>query len=162
LIDFFTLFYFKYMEGNENASSHYFTSIAQSSSFLAYRGLTFELICQTHIDEIKYALQFYAIEEEHYSWKSTTSDPGAQIDILIKRKDNVDLIVENKFVSSKLEITKAMYGDFARKIEVYRNESKSKNTIFFVLITSFGLISNQYSGIVQKSLQLDDLFVKVQ
>ena len=82
--------------------------------------------------------------------------------MLIKRKDGVDLIFESKFVSSKPGIAKAMYEDFSRKIEAYRNESKTRNTILFVLITSFGLFSNHYSSIVQKSLQLDDLFVKIQ
>ena len=72
------------------------------------------------------------------------------------------MILESKFVSSKLEITKATYEDFSRKIEAYRNESKTRNTILFVLITSFGLFPNHYSSIVEKSLQLDDLFVKIQ
>ena len=55
-----------------------------------------------------------------------------------------------------------MNEEFNRKIEVYRNESKRRNTILFVLLTSFGLLMNYYSGIAQKSLQIDVLFVKIQ
>ena len=157
LIDFFSLFYLKHIYGKSNLSNHYFASIVESPSYNAYRGLTFELICQLHIEEIKWSLQCYSIKEEHYSW----SNPHCQIDLLIKRNDKVDIICENKFVNGLFEIDKKMHEDLSNKIRIYREESGTKNSIFFVFISTYGVKRNQYSSIIQKELVLDDLFVTV-
>ena len=44
------------------------------------------------------------------------------------------------------------------KIAVFQYETKTEKAIHLVLITTFGLVQNKHSGIVQKEIKLADLF----
>ncbi|MEE6208282.1 MAG: ATP-binding protein, partial [Alphaproteobacteria bacterium] len=48
--------------------------------------------------------------------------------------------------------------NFRNKIETFRRATATKHSLYFTMITTYGIKSNAYSGIVQKSIILDDLF----
>ena len=43
--------------------------------------------------------------------------------------------------------------------KVFQKETRSKKSVMLTLITTYGLKHNSHSGIVQKQVVLDDLFV---
>ena len=56
LIDFYTLFYFKFIENNLSLDNMWWTRHLDSSGISAWQGLSFELICMEHHRQIKNAL----------------------------------------------------------------------------------------------------------
>ena len=51
------------------------------------------------------------------------------------------------------------YEDYLRnKREVFREQTKTRKIIQFVMITSFGVKQNKYSGMISNQVVLDDLF----
>ena len=47
------------------------------------------------------------------------------------------------------------------KIETFRNATGTKKTLALTMITTYGVKKNKYSGIINNSIILDDLFVKI-
>jgi len=45
------------------------------------------------------------------------------------------------------------------RLDTFIEETKTRKAILLTFITSYGLTTNEYSDIVQKSLTLEDLFV---
>ena len=61
-----------------------------SQSVVAWRGLAFENVCFDHIHQIKTALGISGISSEQSAWSKRADDEeGTQIDMIIKRKDNM-------------------------------------------------------------------------
>ena len=47
------------------------------------------------------------------------------------------------------------------RIETFRKKTKTKKAVQIVFVTTYGVESNPYSGIIQKQVTLDDLFKEV-
>ena len=56
-------------------------------------------------------------------------------------------------------ITKDYEEKLREKIEVFRQEVAPRKAIHLLMLTTFGIKQNLYSGIVQNEVTLDDLFV---
>ena len=99
---------------------------------------------------------------EESSWFSSGHDdennPGAQIDLLIDRRDQVINICEAKFSMNEFQIDKDYDQKLRNKIAVFRQETNCRKTIQLSLITTFGVQKNKYSSIVTNEVTLDDLF----
>ncbi len=67
LIDNFTLFYFKFMEGRKNTDANYWSKIQMTSVFHAWSGLAFERVCLLHAEQIKKALGISGVITNEYS-----------------------------------------------------------------------------------------------
>jgi len=72
----------------------------------AWSGYAFEQVCLYHLPQIKKALGISGIETRSYSWKSVTPENGAQIDLVIDRRDGVINICEMKFSIGEFIIDK--------------------------------------------------------
>ena len=83
---------------------------------------------------------------------------GAQIDLIIDRRDRVINLCEMKFSLSEYTIDKDYDETLRKRIETFRKNTKTKKAVQIVFVTTYGVESNQYSGIVQKQVTLDDLF----
>ena len=74
------------------------------------KGYTFEQVCLAHSGQIKQALGIAVISTETSSWRSRRSAPGAQVDLLIDRKDGIINLCEMKYsrveysISAKEEV----------------------------------------------------------
>lgn len=86
------------------------------------------------------------------------SDPAAQIDLLIDRKDEVINLCEMKFSNTQYAITKDYEENLRNKMAVYRAETKTNKALHLTLLTTLGIAKNKYAEIVQKELLLNDLF----
>ena len=133
-------------------------SYGTTPSYYSWLGNAFELLCLIHIDEIKNALGVSGVETEEYSYRSKTHSPGAQIDLVIDRKDGVSNLCEMKYTSSPFQIDREYAANLANKQEAFRLETKTKNAARITLISASGVVRNKYSDIVRNVITLSDLF----
>lgn len=111
-----------------------------------------------HIPQIKAKLGIQGVETTEYSWRSEKSDPGAQIDLVIDRKDEVINICEIKFGNEGYRIDAEYEKQLINKLDVFRKETKVKKALHLTMITANGLIHNAHSGCVINEISDNDLF----
>ena len=159
LVDFYTLFYLKFIEKSPKNADNYWINSFDSPKFRAWSGYAFELLSLVHISQIKKVLGISGIESTAYSWKSKSNDNGVQIDLIIDRKDMVINICELKFSIGEFTITKAYAKNLRNKLQIFKTETKTRKSVMLTMITTFGINQNEHSiGLVQNELKLEDLF----
>ena len=83
---------------------------------------------------------------------------GAQIDLLIDRRDHVVSLCEIKYSISEYDIDKTYEANLRNKISTFSKVTNCKKTIQLVMITTFGVKRNKYSGLISTQVLLNDLF----
>ena len=159
LVDFYTLFYFRFIRHNKYQDSCFWSSSQNSQLYHTWAGLSFEMLCLNHIDKIKHALGISGVQTLVCSWRSSNTEKGAQIDLLIDRKDETINICEMKFYKSEFEISKEYEEKLLEKLRIFTEETRTSKSLLLTLITSFGLKQNKHSDIVQKQITMNDLFI---
>jgi hypothetical protein len=157
LIDPFTLFYHKYMKGGVKDANFWVNNIADANH-RAWSGYAFEQVCLSHIEQIKEALKITVVVSGVSSWKSTNSDPGAQIDLIIDRRDQVINLCEIKYSNEIYVIDKAYDEILRNKRSAFAEETKTKKALHETMITTYGIKKNAYSGNIQSEVTMDALF----
>ncbi len=159
LIDNFTLFYFKFLDGERNADENFWKTHVSSPIVYNWRGLAFERVCLQHIDEIKRKLGIAGVSTKVYAWSGAASGgKGVQIDLLIDRADNVVNVCEMKFSNGLYEISEDEDLKLQTRMEAFANAVGDGKTIHLTMVTSRGLLPNAYSRNVQSEVVLGDLF----
>ena len=162
LSDYYTMFYFRFIKNGYGKDEHFWTNTLDNPSRRVWAGLTFEQLCKDHIAPIKKKLGIAGVLSEESSWFSSQHDDenhsGAQIDLLIDRRDQVINICEAKFSMNEFQIDKDYDQNLRNKIAVFRQETNCRKTIQLSMITTFGVQKNKYSSIVTNEVTLDDLF----
>ncbi len=168
LCDYYTMFYFKFIRDQNGQDENYWKNTTDLPARRVWAGLTFEMLCKDHISQIKKKLSIGGVYSKTYSWFHYPSkdddeedDEGAQIDMLIDRRDNTINVCEAKFSHDKYVIDKEYSRNLRKKIEVFRRVTKSNKTLILTMITGSGVKKNMYSGIVSSQVTLDDLFEDV-
>lgn len=159
LIDNFCLFWLKHVEPNqENAS--YFNDHCTSDIMKAWKGVAFEQVCWQHIPQIKRALEIGGVKSSVSAWNiaGTETKTGAQVDLLIKRNDNIVNLCEMKFYSGLYTIDRDEEVKLLNRIEALKETLSPKQQVHLTLITSFGLKQSKHSGKVQKVVTCDEMF----
>ena len=77
---------------------------------------------------------------------------------MIERDDRVVNLCEMKFYNGEFEIDKEYDLVLRNRISILQSYLKRRQSIHLTFITSFGVKFNKYSGIVQQSICLDELF----
>jgi len=154
LTDFYVMFYYKFI--SKKTTSKYSTGI-DSPARRAWSGYAFEMVCLQHIDSIKSALGISGIDSSVAAWRSKENGK-IQIDLIIDRRDGIINICEMKFSISEFVIDKSYDKILRDKVAVFQNESHSTKAIHLTFISTYGIKLNAYSGMVQQSLILEDLF----
>ena len=160
LIDNFSLFHQTFIEGNPGQNEHFWSDMHETPRLIAWRGYAFEQLCFKHIDQIKWALGIAGIATDIYSWKSNTSDPGAQIDLVLNRADRIVNLCEIKFAKYEYAINKGYADKLRNKAFAFGNETGVNATTHLTFITTYGVKRNAYSNMVQSEVLLDDLFME--
>ncbi|GHV20815.1 ATPase AAA [Clostridia bacterium] len=160
LLDAYSLFYFNFLENPNSNDENFWINSLNTPRHNAWAGHAFESLALQHIREIKQALGISGIQSGVSAWtndkKENTS--SCQIDLLIDRKDGVINICEMKFANTPYIISKTYEENLRNKIAVFTYESKTRKAIHLTLVTTFGIVKNKHSGIVQKEITLDDFF----
>lgn len=165
LTDEYSLFYLKFMEPNRSGTKGTWARLSDTPAWKSWSGFAFESICSKHIPAIKIALGISGIYSETSIWRSrgNNSKDGAQIDLVIDRRDNCINLCEIKFYEGKFSIDKKYAAALQQKKNVFREETNTAKHLFITLITTAGIQPNENSiGLVDQFVNLDQLFISWQ
>ncbi|MCF8246168.1 MAG: ATP-binding protein [Saprospiraceae bacterium] len=162
LSDEYSLFYLRFIEQHPHDEEDIWNMLSQTQEFKTWCGYAFENICLKHIPQIKKALGISGIYSSVSTFVKTGSSdgPGTQVDLLIDRNDRVINLVEIKFYSTALTLTKADSDALREKLRVFRESTGTKKLVNWVMLSTFGVKPNAHSlGSLALSLDMDCLFV---
>lgn len=163
LIDFYSLFYLTYVEKIGLESRVDFTKLIDSAKWKIWGGYAFESICLSHVQQIRKALGISGVSTMTSSFIARPKDglPGAQIDLVIDRRDQTINLCEMKFSNSDYELSKSEGEKLRKRQSVFRYHTKTKKHLFTTLITTFGVVNNAARlNYVDQVVVMDDLFEK--
>ncbi len=159
LVDFYSHFYIRFIKDSKNDVSNYWMTMIDSPKYRAWSGYAFEQVCMSHVLQVKKALGISGVQSSVSSWRAKSGKGKVQVDLLIDRRDQIVNLFEIKFSINPYTITKKYAEELRNKLALFKSETKTRKSVFLAMITTFGIKENQYSGgLVQNSLQMDDLF----
>lgn len=160
LIDNFCSFWLKYVEPQGKNPSFVRDNIT-SDIMSSWKGVAFEEVCWQHIEQMKKALEISGVNCSVSAWsqKGDAKENGAQIDLLIVRTDNVVNLSEMKFASTKYVLDKSEAERLQHRVEALKATLSPKQTVHLTMVTTYGVAQGKYSGIVQREVVMDDLFL---
>lgn len=162
LTDHYTLFYLHYVKGNEGTDEHFWSNVIDSPSHRAWSGYAFEQLCLHHIPQIKQKLGISGIQANVCSWQQKankdTQTEGAQIDMIIDRRDQVINLCEMKYSLKPYDITPAYLQKLISRRECFREATHTDKALHLTMVTASGLKDNPQVGMIQSNVTLEDLF----
>lgn len=163
LCDFYTMFYFRFIKQQYGRDEHFWSNSIDLPRRRAWAGYMFEQVCYWHVPQIKEALGIRGILSEQSAWYERQADEsvtnrGAQIDMIISRRDKVINLCEMKFSFDRFTIDNDYEMSLRNKISAFRPYTLQSNALQIVMITTYGVKQNAHSGIVQSEVTMDDLF----
>ncbi len=161
LSDPYSAFYLKFMANSRASGIGSWLKISATSSWKSWSGFAFERLCLAHIPQVKAALGISGVYTEESAWryKGNKEETGTQIDLVIDRADNVINICEIKFSVNEFTITKKYAEELKHKRLKFKQKNKSKKTLFLTMLSTFGLVDNQYStSLVHQKIDVNVLF----
>lgn len=164
LIDFYTLFYCKFVGGTESKDEQWWQHNYNSRQVESWQGRSFELICLTHIPQIRQKLGISGISTSSSSWKfipakGDTEVKGTQIDLVIERGDFFINLCEMKFSKGKYNITKDYEETIRNRQMLFREKTNCKYSLLNTFVTTFGIANGMHSSIVDSEISAEDLFL---
>lgn len=157
LTDFYIQFYHDFCS-KHTTDEHFWENSINSPKQNTWYGLAYERLCMAHIPQIKEALGIQRIRTEYYSWRSKESVPAAQVDLIIERADQIISLCEIKYSKGIYSLDAKEEERLRNRIVDFADETKVKEAVQLVLITTYGLKDNAHSTEVNDRVVLDDLF----
>lgn len=161
LMDNYTLFHFKFVKNNVDNDRTFWSDSLESPFWMAWLGLAFERLCLLHVDQIKRALGISGVRTSVSAWRHRADGvypKGAQIDLIIDRKDDIINLCEMKFCQGKFLIAKKYDGELASKRQVFKAVTGTRKAVHLTMVTTEGVERNAYWNDIQSEVTLDDLF----
>ncbi|HMQ46285.1 MAG TPA: ATP-binding protein [Saprospiraceae bacterium] len=161
LTDLYSLFYLKYIQPNKGAGKKIWEQLSKQSTYTAWSGYAFENICMLHIDQIKSALGISGVYTQHSAWKFKGNDtlPGAQIDMVIDRADQIIHICEAKFTKEPFALHQDYTHQLRLKKAIFKQATQTKKAVFTTLLTTYPALQNKYYlEEVDSEITMDHLF----
>lgn len=155
LVDPFILFYYRFLKEKVHES---WLNYINTPGYYAWTGISFELVGLLHINQIKQSLGITGVECGVYAWRSKNSKPGAQVDMILDRKDGIIDLCEMKFTENPYEIDVSYESNLKNKMLTFITETSCKKAVHIILISMNGLKPNIHSGVVTKEITAEDLF----
>lgn len=162
LIDNYTLFYHKFLKEN-HFEENFWQNQINNKEISVWGGLAFERVCLEHVPQIKKALGISGVYTEVNAWQCKADEKlgtkGAQIDLLIVRKDQIINLCEMKYSEAGYIIDSTFDTDMRRKIQTFISKTKTKYAIHPTLVTTYPVVQNEYAMELQSIITADDLFL---
>ncbi len=134
----------------------YWLKMNSDPRWKTWSGYAFESFCFKHVSQIKKKLGIAAVLTKESQWSyrpKDKSEKGTQVDLIIDRKDDCINLCEIKFYHTEFTIDQNYAKELQRKIDVFREQTKTTKTIFL----TFGLRKNEYSTeLVNREIILED------
>ena len=160
LVDFYSLFYLKFISKTQAFDNNTWLNLIDTPKYRAWSGYAYEQVCFYHIPQIKQALGISGVYCHISSWRSQNTQKGAQIDLVIDRRDQVINLCEIKFSINPYTITKKYAMELRNKIGAFTSETATRKSVFLTMLTTYGIQSNEQAiGLVQNEIVMNDLFV---
>ena len=160
--DYYTNFYFRFLEDNNGKDEHYWSKAIDNPSRKSWSGFTFEQLCKDHVKQIKKKLGIAGVLTDEYIWyvrgDEELGTSGAQIDLIIERRDRIINLCEIKFSTQEFVIDKDYDLKLRNKIEAFRHSTSTNYGLQLTMITTYGVKENKYSSLVGSEVTLKDLF----
>jgi hypothetical protein len=168
LCDEYARFYLQWIEPVRTkiayrADQNYWSQKMGSGAWNAWAGSAFEGICLKHVGAIKHALGIGGVLTYESSWRYApprgSAEQGAQIDLVIERADRVVNLVEIKFVSDELALSRDMAGQLAQRKEAFTRALKTRAQVLLTMLTTYGVRpGSPPAGVVDSQITMDALF----
>lgn len=163
LVDPFTLFHLRFIKDGQVHTAPFWSAYTDDGSHRAWTGYAYEQVALLHIEQIKQKLQIGGVLTRQYSWHSEGAKaagvPGTQIDLVIERNDGVINLCEVKYARDEYKIDEAYDKQLRKRTEAFRRETGTKAALHTTLITTYGLVRNEYAANVQSEITMEDLFI---
>lgn len=159
LTDEYSIFYLQFMEDTIIQREHNWLNLMDSHAYKTWCGFAYENICLRHLRQIKKALGISGVYTEASAFykKGVAAHPGAQIDLVLERKDRVINLFEIKYYGEPFYFGADDMAALRAKQSVFITATQTRKYLSWVLITTFGL---KNPGMLDNVLTLDDLFVE--
>ena len=162
LVDFYTLFYYRFVEQNNGKDEQWWSHHFQTHAMESWQGFSFELICLTHLNQIKGCLGISGIATEASAWRYTpqkgSEEGGVQIDLIIDRADRIVNLCEMKFSVSPYVITKDYEQTLRLRMSTFREKTKTSKSLVNTFVTTYGVANGTHHSIVGSEVTMDALF----
>ena len=101
------------------------------------------------------AIGIAAVQTQTYAWQTN----GAQIDLVIERRDGIINIFEIKFSINEFLIDKKYDATLRNKLGLFKQVTNTKKAVHLVMITTYGIKENEYAhAVLQNSITINRLF----
>lgn len=166
LCDFYTLFYLHFIASDTSRDEQFWLHHFMDRSIEVWQGLTFELVCQMHLPQLKKALGISGVATYASAWRyvppQNAADrglptDGAQIDLVIERADKMIHLCEMKFSANKYTITKDYENALRRKQDVFAQVTGKRSTLL-TFITPNGLVTGKHLNLIHNDISAQELF----
>ncbi|MEM6630328.1 MAG: ATP-binding protein [Bacteroidota bacterium] len=159
LSDFYSSFFLRFLRGESHFEENTGMNSLDHPTQRAWTGYAFEQVCLSHIPQIKQALGIKGVASASSSWKSERKKKGAQIDLVIDRRDQVINLCEIKFSIHPFTISRSYAEQLRNKIGVFKQETQTRKAVYLTFITSYGVDKNAYAqSLVHSEVTMDALF----
>ena len=161
MTDNYTLFYYKFIDGNDFKNENWWTENLSSHSVGAWQGNSFEIVCMRHYRQIKKALGIAGVATEISTWKSLPTQVypnGGQVDLVIERADRIIHLCEMKFSTGKYNISKDYEDKLRNRLGLFKSKTRTTKAVVHTFVTTFGLGEGKHHSIVHSEVTMDDLF----
>jgi uncharacterized protein len=159
LTDFYSLFFLEFVKHSSDLDTDLWNTSIDDPAIRAWSGYAFELVCLTHLPQIKSALGINGLQTKTSAWIGEVDGQKAQIDLIIDRRDQAINLCEMKFSTTQFDIDKRYAEVLQSKIAVFKSATKTNKALYLTMITTFGVKANSHSGgLVQNDLTMDILF----
>jgi len=166
IIDFYTLFYYKFIANDSSQDEQWWQHNFMTDATQAWQGLSFELICLIHLQQIKNALKIGGISTEASSWRVVADKEkgtdGAQIDLVISRADRMIHLCEMKFSVNPYSITSAYEQKIRNRMATFAENTKTTYGLLVTFVTVFGVADGIHSSLLHSEVTANDLFQPAQ
>ena len=156
ICDFYTLFYYKFVNGNRTSNADFWQQMSKSPKLYTWQGFSFELLCLLHIRQIQRALGIDGIMTEVSTWRSKNYD--AQIDLVIERSDRMINLCEMKFSKNKFVLTPDYESTLRDRMGAFIAETGTNYGVNCSFITTYGVSNVNSHSIINDNILLSDLF----
>jgi len=165
LCDFFSLFYFRYMRGNNTRDEQYWQHHFQDRGVEVWEGFSFEQLCLLHLPHIKQGLGISGIATEASAWRFVPSSSdlrkGAQVDLVIKRVDKVIHLCEMKFSEKPYTIQKDYEERLKQRKALFMEVTGVSRGVVLTMITPNGIKPGTSQSLIHSEITSRHLFMEL-
>jgi uncharacterized protein len=162
LVDEYSLFYLQWIERYRGTGAGAWLSRRSSPAFRAWSGLAFEALCLKHVHKLKRAIGIEAVETVETVWRSPRPkgrERGAQVDLVIDRRDQTISLCELKFSEGEYVIDKAYAAELREKREAFQRATQTRKALQLAFVTTYGVKANPYRDeLIARTVEMGALF----